>query len=333
MKKLASILFSLSIILSAIYLSPSYAFAYDDASPVISLELGNYNDEDERGFFSADTVRLGRGKASASAGERVVLTFILSGVESLDYFQLSGSYDERYLSPGYYTGTDMLAVWQYGDDEQDFNTVVDGCGSFGLNGFDSSFSFTRAEQQPNIYLCAYSLDGAAALQEHTTISGYTVSGTPLISVGFDVISDIDNIYNVFSWQADGTMISTGNTEYYLGSGLGIACKHNFQLASVLPTCSSYGYDSYTCIYCADECRQNYVGPLPHSYVAQGRSGDTFSYSCKYCSVTAQKAKQELKAYWNVEYVNNPPTASNASQYLDVVSDGIINAKDFAQISK
>lgn len=334
MKKLISILISISILSALLTIQYASPAAESLNKPSIRLELSDYKSQNERGFFSTDTIRYGREKTSAKAGERVTLTFILSGMDKLEYFQLSGSFDKELLSPAFYSAD----VWVTGESDQDFHTVVDDCSSFGTVGIDCSYSFTRTDYDPMLYACGYSLDGSIPLKRQMVFdSGYAVEGTPLVSFGFDVLGDIDNIYSVFSWDVSGTTLSESldGEEYSLDNMLTIACPHQYQASSVSGDCSYEGYTLYRCVLCNDEFKTDIV-PAGHFFEVNGAAvKNRFSYTCTRCGAADSKMRSELKAIWNDVYINKTPrtTAFDKSCYLDVVADKTINAKDFGVIGK
>ncbi|MCH5320989.1 MAG: hypothetical protein J1E36_04460 [Eubacterium sp.] len=338
MKRFISLLLALGLLFTTEYGYSYNALAAEKtSSPLISIEIGTYNDENERGFFSADTIRYGREKTSAKAGERIVLTFILSGLDKLEYYQLSADFDQSLLSPGYYAGRGENAVWTTGDYEQDFDTIVDGSESFSSGIFEDSFSFTRNELTPTIYLCGYSMSGTAQIPSATSFnSGYTVTGIPLISVGFEVLDDISNIYDVFEWDSSSTLVSVSldKEEYYLDDGLSVDCLHEYERTVIDASCEEDGYTIYQCMYCSDEFKSDYKSATGHFYVLSEKLQDNkFSYTCSNCNEQVTKTAQELYILWDIEYVNKPPQATNINNscYLDVVNDNIINAKDYAMI--
>lgn len=338
MKRFISILLALCLAMTIEYSCCFNAAAAEKTDKtVISMEIGTYLDENKRGFFSADTIRCGREKRSARAGERIVITFILSGMAEMEYYQLSGHFNQDYLKPGYYFGKGDEAVWTYGDSEQDYTTVVDGSQSFGSS-FEDSFSFTRTETEPTIYLCGYSMDGSAVIPNFTEFDcGYTVSGMPLISVGFEVQQDIENIYTAFEWNENSTYVSTelDVNDYYLSEGLSVGCNHQYEISTKQPDCDNDGYTLYHCIYCDDNFKLDYIPAAGHYYSILSVENHVFHYTCANCNSSASKTAEELYVMWNEKYINQNvnSTAVNDSCYLDVVSDKIINAKDFAVINK
>lgn len=337
MKKTISLITALCLALTI-----QYGFAYRSMAsdnsflPSVYIELGTFKNKNERGFFSADTIRYGREKTSAKVGEKIVVTFILTGMDKLEYFQLAGSYNQSILKPGYY---DEKGVWNYGNSVQDFDTITDDCSSFGIQALDGSFSFTSEDYNPSIYICGYSSNGSIAIPESKTFdNGYTVTGAPLVSVGFDVLSNIENIYDAFVWDTDSTVLCSDShtDEYTLNNNMTIECPHQYQHCITLPLCEESGYSCYSCTFCNYEYKYDFKEPIGHFYiVSDNSSNQMLNYICTDCDSTDSKTKNELIEIWNKNYINAVPrrTAVDDSCYTDTVYDGIINAKDFAVINK
>lgn len=336
MKKTLSLFTALCLALTI-----QYGFAYhsmasnNSFSPSVYIEVGTYKNKNERGFFSADTIRHGREKTSANVGEKIVVTFILTGIDKLEYFQIAGNYNQSMLKPGYY---DEKGVWNYGNSVQDFDTIIDNCSRFDIQGIDSSFSFTSEDYNPSIYICGYSPNGSITIPQSKTFdNSYTVKGTPIISVGFDVLCDIDNIYDAFVWDTQSTVICVDiNTDEYTLNNMSIECPHQYQHSIISPTCEESGYSYYSCIFCNYEYRYDFKNPIGHFYIASDYSSNqTLNYICIDCDSTDSKTKKELMEIWNKNYINTAPkrTSADDSCYLDTTNDNIINVKDFAVIHK
>ena len=64
-----------------------------------------------------------------------------------------------------------------------------------------------------------------------------------------------------------------------------------------------------------------------------------TYKCVDCNLTLSVNADEVLAMWNSNYINKKPnsttnrTKTDNSSLLNVVDNGIINAKDFALINK
>lgn len=337
MKKLLSFITAFSLLFTIQYSGADLVFASQNSEePVISMEIGGYNDENERGFFSAQTIRNGREKTSAKAGEKIVISFLLSGINKIEYYQLSGTYDASLLRAGYYTGSGDDALWVTGDSEQDFNTIVDGSESFTNSKFYDSLSFTRSDISPTIYICAYSLSGATSIPASTAFeSGVTVDSAVIASVGFEVLSDISNVYDAFQWDDDTSVSVSLDEEYFIGDMLTVSCCHMYESNTVLPTCNKDGYSIYSCVYCTNEYKCDYTAMTGHYYIVSGNPvNNGFTYICKNCKDNTEKTSQQLRVIWNEKYINKAPrsTVYDDSCYLDIVPDGIINAKDFSIIN-
>lgn len=85
-----------------------------------------------------------------------------------------------------------------------------------------------------------------------------------------------------------------------------------------------------CVYAADN-NLNVPDECEHSYKAVDYKGANVIYECAECEDIIVISKQDLLIKWDIQYVNKKPSADNASKYLDVNNDGIINAKDYAII--
>lgn len=314
MKKLFSVILSLCLLLTIEYTSGIKASAESKASPVISIEISDY-------LSSGELVkRSGTGKYCAAIGDKIAVSFILEGVGSIDCYQLSGTFNSDRLLPGYFSKN----VWITGDEEQDFNTIVAGSDEYTGGAFDDSFSYTRIAENPMICLIGFSLDGNVAVGQ----------GITLVSVGFEVIEDIENIYDMFDWD-NNTMVSASidEEEYYLDSGLSFACCHTFGCRIIPPSCEIDGYTIYTCTKCAYSYTADYViAKGHHEYLFDSINASEFCYTCSVCGASTEKTSDELKAIWSDEYINKSPKYTDDSCFLELHNDNIINAKDFAIIN-
>lgn len=105
-------------------------------------------------------------------------------------------------------------------------------------------------------------------------------------------------------------------------------KHNYSLDVISPTCTTEGINKYTCKICKDVVEE-YTDPLPHFYKFDSHAGEFYRYSCVDCGRTTSKHENNMPEL--IDYVNTCVFRGNKNMYLDVVPDGIINAKDFAEI--
>lgn len=73
----------------------------------------------------------------------------------------------------------------------------------------------------------------------------------------------------------------------------------------------------------------------HKYVASSINENDVTYICDDCGETVNVSKSELIIMWNIDYVNKPPqpTDIDDSSYFDLNNDNIINAKDFAILTR
>lgn len=313
MKKLFSVILALCLLITIEYTSGIKALADSKASPVISIEVSDYLSSGEL------LKRSGTGKYCATAGDIIAVSFILEGVDSIDCYQLSGSFDSEMLSPGYFSKN----IWITGDEDQDFNTIVAGSDKYTGSAFDDSFSYTRIAENPMICIIGFSLDGEVAIG----------LGITLVSVGFEVLGDIENIYDMFDWD-DNTMVSASidEDEYYLDSGLTFACCHSFECEIIPPSCEDDGYLLYTCIKCGYQYKADYVASKGyHEFSISSIDNSVYYYTCRVCNKTDEKTSSKLRAMWSSDYINKAPSYSDNSCFLDIHSDKIINAKDFAII--
>lgn len=85
-----------------------------------------------------------------------------------------------------------------------------------------------------------------------------------------------------------------------------------------PTCENDGYSVFACIGC-EKSYTNKLYALGHSYETRSFDGENVTIGCKNC-------ENEYSISF-MDYYNK----SNA--YLDVVEDGIVNAKDYAKFLK
>lgn len=73
----------------------------------------------------------------------------------------------------------------------------------------------------------------------------------------------------------------------------------------------------------------------HTFSVVSIDDTTVTYVCVDCGTEETKTKDEVSVMWNIDYVNKPPQPIDIddSSYLDLHKDNIINAKDFAILSK
>ncbi len=85
-----------------------------------------------------------------------------------------------------------------------------------------------------------------------------------------------------------------------------------------PTCENDGYSTFTCIGCG-KSYTNKLYALGHSYEIKSFDGENVTIGCKNCD---NEYSLSFMDYY-----------SKSNAYLDVVEDGIVNAKDYAKLLK
>lgn len=120
-----------------------------------------------------------------------------------------------------------------------------------------------------------------------------------------------------------------NTDTSIKSILGH--EHIYDIKTELPTCAAFGYTSYNCSLCFDSFQNDYRKPLGHNYVYNEYKFKSYYYRCNYCNGNAVRTKNNLPSF--DQYINTNVNRGNDNAFLDVVTDGIINAKDYAKINR
>lgn len=105
-------------------------------------------------------------------------------------------------------------------------------------------------------------------------------------------------------------------------------KHTYSVEIIASTCTSEGINKYTCTLCGDTVN-SYLEILPHFYNYDSFDGEFYHYSCKDCNKTNLINENNMPKF--IDYVNTYVSRESKNMYLDMVPDGIINAKDFAKI--
>lgn len=73
----------------------------------------------------------------------------------------------------------------------------------------------------------------------------------------------------------------------------------------------------------------YTEAHEHNYIYYEFSDEKYCYGCSNCGSKISKSISELPVF--KDYINTRVTCGNDNMYLDVIPDGIINAKDYAKI--
>lgn len=118
--------------------------------------------------------------------------------------------------------------------------------------------------------------------------------------------------------------SRANENGKFGVALNFTCsEHRYELsATTEPTCTEFGYNTYTCIACGNSYKES-IMPLGHSYKAVSIDGDTVSLQCV--------RGDDTSAIGFADNYHSDITDENKA--LDVNGDGVINAKDYAILYK
>lgn len=105
-------------------------------------------------------------------------------------------------------------------------------------------------------------------------------------------------------------------------------KHRYSLDIVEPTCTTEGIYNYTCTVCNNTVTE-YTDPLPHFYKFDSYAREFYRYNCVGCGRITNKHESSILEF--DKHINTNVVRGNDNMYFDIVTDGIINAKDFAKI--
>lgn len=110
------------------------------------------------------------------------------------------------------------------------------------------------------------------------------------------------------------MTGTFNTEFSL------TCTHHIYEETVItpPSCETDGMSIFTCIGCGDSY-ENKLYALGHDYALNGFDGVNATVKCTRCD-----------SEYNIRFMDYYNSTNN---YLDVVTDSVVNAKDYAKLAK
>lgn len=99
------------------------------------------------------------------------------------------------------------------------------------------------------------------------------------------------------------------------------------------SCAVAHVTSDKCTLCG-QTRTNTTPAPGHKYVFTGlNSSRRLSYTCSVCNNTVTASPMVAKATWNVTYANTHPYDTTTSYLFELTGDGIINAKDYAELVK
>ena len=291
-KKIIAFLLTAILVMST---SAFTAFAAEATnSPKLSMVVGNYyveNGQEYFGFNSTTAIKNKNECVSAKAGDKISIAFILSGVDSAKEISLDMLYNtsEKYLTPGYYQmnkrnypWTDMTTSTDDGsDDNSTFLLANDH--SIG-NGWTSMGKIVTLSNGSNnksrVMLTEFTSDftdvaipNSSDFECYDAKSGTTktikVNGAVLGIFGFNVVKDIDNIYDVFEMNQneDLTYIEKGtdtNKTKYTYNNINFEagetsswCNHDANNKNTLTDCEKG-------LYCS-VCNEELIAPASHTY--------------------------------------------------------------------
>lgn len=163
-------------------------------------------------------------------------------------------------------------------------------------------------------------DGTTLANQAITINGD--------SCKIRLTSDYSNTYYGFSLSSIIAIVGDENADDLLAKG------HSYTKSYTNPTCTEYGYETYSCVNCDDAYTEFIDSACGHMYkLIEVTSYNELIYKCSECDYEEKISSDVVFAMWDTKYINKTPerTAKDDSCYLDVVSDGIINAKDYAKL--
>lgn len=108
-------------------------------------------------------------------------------------------------------------------------------------------------------------------------------------------------------------------------------EHSFVKSIISPKCVEKGYTLYKCSKCTESYTENYIDALGHNYKFVSTDNLKLTYKCSECDSTVTKTKRELPIF--IDYVNTKVVRGNDNMYLDLNTDGYINAKDYALLNR
>lgn len=217
--------------------------------PNISIEISGYNSPNNYGLKYDSTIKTGNGKISAQSNEKIAVSFILSDISKISTIQLYLTYNADYLAAGYYIKAESGYIWCDESTKQSSSTIIENINTLNGNNWVDDFSYTY---QNKLYIAGSSSNGEPAEANNTVFSnGYSADGLVVATVGFNVINDIENIYDMFIWNDDITNISADeNIDYTFADGaISVSCRHNYYKSTNNATCTVSGNNTYICNIC------------------------------------------------------------------------------------
>lgn len=158
----------------------------------------------------------------------------------------------------------------------------------------------------------------------------TLEATPICS---DFIGWYDTDDNLVSNETEYRFRPTKDTN--IVAKYSEAIYHKFEKTDVESTCQNNGYSEYKCIVCEYSYKDEFKEKTSHDYIYCDVNEKSYiEYNCRNCNYITEYNPDDLIKDWNNDYVNIVPSnnQNDISCYLDVVPDGIINAKDYAKLN-
>ena len=317
-KKFFTLMLALVMVLTSFTIT---AYADTTKPSNILMEISNYNNSSDYGFKTNNSLRNGTNKISAKKGEKITISFVLSGTDTLYGYELYGTWNTNYLTPGYYNSRN---AWIDASAKDDSNVIIENVKDINGSEWIDGYSFVKGSNKVYLSGFAASLDTQTVATSQSTV--YDPHGMVLDTIGFNVLSDIDNIYDVFTWNTTTTMVMPNkDTEHKLKDGqLTISCNHaantnidnctkdlycsvcgaliskakghDYKDVVTAPTCTEDGYTTHTCTKCNDSYIDSTVAATGHKWddgvlttspTCNGAGVKT--YTCTVCNATKIEA--------------------------------------------
>ena len=196
-KRILSAFLSFLILLTTF---PQMVFAEQETEkkPVVSMIVTDYKTNFDYGFNNLNCIRTLKTDSSAKAGETIAVAFSIFNVKKLGVIEFRGKWNTEYLIPGKMNASNK---WD------DISGAYDAGAIKVQDGYTTYGSYTNASNG-DIYLTA---DGEGIDATTTTFEcydgeneagNYIVNGAVPVIVGFRVLKDIDNIYDMFTFASE-----------------------------------------------------------------------------------------------------------------------------------
>lgn len=148
----------------------------------------------------------------------------------------------------------------------------------------------------------------------------------------DIIADYLAFFEISS-EDDGKLKEGSEIQIRIGdiektfTIQGASHTHSYVVVdSVDATCTTDGKIVYECEDCGDTYEE--IINASHSYKFVEAKNGILTYNCSVCGDKLNMSVKEVMANWSADVANQP---ADVCPVLDVVPDGIINAKDYAKL--